>query len=94
MGWAVPGLVLRRDRATGGLGLLLSQPVADKIWGGLCLGLCSEGTELLEDWDYCSPSQWQTRYGVGCAWACAQKGQSYYWCDRTTGGWDYCSDRC
>merc|ERR1711892_221066 len=83
------------------------RPIQYTVKGSLCTSECGKKGEKYywcyksksycssrncdDSWDYCSTSEYKTRYGTKCLDRCGRKGKDYNWCKIADGSWEYCS---
>ena len=67
------------------------------IYSHTCPGLGPCGIFLpdLYDWEAGSQLRLERKQSLvqACVDACSRRGETYYWCNKVVGGWDYCSPR-
>ena len=84
------------------------KPIQNTVKGSLCISECAKKSKkyywcymsytcnsknCADNWDYCSPDAYHTRYNEKCKRRCSKGGQSYYWCYKDDENWDYCSPK-
>ncbi|KAM4663593.1 uncharacterized protein O3C94_011863 [Discoglossus pictus] len=79
----------------------LSKDIYKTTNGGVCTTSCDkhDGKPYYwceqkgysgSSWDYCSPSEGYDYTNEFCTSPCTNRGSSYRWCSKQSGGWNYC----